>query len=495
MSGVVLALDLGTSSLKAALVPTSGGVLAMASDDLTTTRPATGAAEQDPASWWSATATAVRQLRAAVHPWPDVRAIAVTGQMHGVVLRGADGRVLRPCLTWADERGGRHLHEMATAVDPAEVMRITANPLAAGMSAAKLVWLLRAEPDVWRATRSVLLPKDELRARLTGERATDPSDASGTLLFDVDRQTWSDRLADAWEIDPSVLPPIVPSAADAGQLTSAAGAELGLPPAIPVVTGAGDTTTAALGMGVADPNGTGFLGLGTAAQLLVPTVSPVRDARQRINVIRHATPAGWCAMAATLDGGGALAWLAQLLGLRAGAVDALLAEAEAADPEHGITFISHLSGERTPGMDPSARASFHGLTAAHGRAELARSVLEGVAFALREGLDTLTDLGVAPRTLRMGGGGGQSLVWPRILADVLGRPITLATWPNASLLGAARLADHGVTSVPAGPDEVTVNPDSARQRAADGRYGRYLTLRHEDRLVTSTDGREGQDDY
>lgn len=491
MSDVVLALDLGTSSLKAALVTASDGVLAMAAGDLGTTRTAAGAAEQDPASWWSASVRAVRELRAAVHPWRGIRTIVVTGQMHGVVARGADGRVLRPCLTWADERGGSHLDEMATAVDTAEVLRITANPLTAGMSAAKLVWLRHAEPDTWRATRSVLLPKDELRARLTGEVATDPSDASGTMLFDVDRETWSDRLGDAWEIDPSLLPPIVPSADEAGTLTAAAGLELGLPPGIPVLIGAGDTLTAALGRGVADPDGAGFLGLGTAAQLLVPTAAPVRDARQRINVIRHATPTGWCAMAATLDGGGALAWLAGLVGRRAAAVDALLTEADAADPEHGITFVPHLSGERTPGMDPNARASFHGLTAAHGRAELARSVLEGVAFALREGLDALADLGVAPRALRMGGGGGRSLVWPRVLADVLGRRITLAPARNASLLGASRLAHAIMTTVPAQTDEITVDPDPARQVAADRRYARYLAIRRMDRAPASRDGEGG----
>jgi xylulokinase len=490
MSDVVLALDLGTSSLKAALVSPSGGLLAIASEELTTTRSPAGAVEQDPDSWWTALATAVRQLRTAL-PSRKVRAIVATGQMHGVVLRGADGRTLRPCLTAADERGGSYLPEMASAVDPGEVLRITANPLGAGMSAAKLVWLRHAEPDIWRATRSVLLPKDELRARLTGEVATDPSDASGSLLFDIDRQAWSNRLAEAWEIHPSVLPPIVASAAEAGRLTAAAGTELGLPHGIPVVTGAGDTTTAALGMGVVDPDGTGFLGLGTAAQLLVPTATAVRDARLRINVIHHATPTGWCAMAATLDGGGALAWLARLLGLRPDAVDDLIAEADAADPEHGITFIPHLSGERTPGMDSTARASFHGLTAAHGRAELARSVLEGVAFALREGLDALADLDIAPRTLRMGGGGGRSLVWPRILADVLGLPITLAKAPNASLVGAAALAHRFPQAMPARADEVVVDPDAARQGTAERRYARYLAIRRGDRPRVARDGRGG----
>lgn len=479
VTGAILALDLGTSALKAGLVRTGEGLIAVHAVPYRLARPSAGAAEQDPEDWWTAACRAVGRVREDVGPSNfQPSAVVVTGQMHGVVARDGRGRALRPCLTWADERGERHLEWMKGRVDPAQVLAITANPLSAGMSAAKLVWLRATEPEVWRQTRSVLFPKDELRFRLTGEAATDPSDASGSLLFDAAGGVWSEALTEGWEVDESLLPPIRAAGSEAGPVLRDAAAALNIGAETPVLIGAGDTLCAALGVGVSR-DGVGLLGLGTAAQILAATNEAVVDNEGRLNAFHVAAASGWCSVAATLDGGGALSWFASLLGLADGGLEVLLDEAAHVPiGASRVTFVAHLSGERTPGMDPASRASFHGLGMSHGRGELARAVLEGVAFALREGLEAMRSLDAAPAELRMAGGGGRSDVWRGILADVLGLPITVADIHDSTIVGAALLA----TSVRDGPETLyRIDPDPSRMARYDQVYEGYLEIRRQAR--------------
>jgi xylulokinase len=484
---LILALDLGTSSLKAQGFDESGQALASASAAYPTARPATGAAEQDPDDWWRATGEVIAELRR--QPGfgrSQIAAIGLSGQMHGVVARDAKGRVIRPCLTWADERGGVQLDSLANRVDPAQILGITGNPLNAGFSAAKLDWLRANEPDAWRSVATILFPKDDLRSRLTGEFATDPSDASGSLLLDLGTRTWSKMLTDAWDIDVATLPTILPSAAVAGSLRQRAADELGLEVGIPVVVGAGDTPAAALGLAVdSERDGVGMLGIGTAAQLLVTGPTPMTDPLGRLGALCHAAPDVWCAMAAVLDGGSALAWISSVVGGPDDSIARLLAEAELVPiGAEGLTFLPHLSGERTPGMDASARASFVGLTARHGRAHLVRAILEGVAYSLREGLEVLRDTGIAPTTLRMAGTPAGSIAWVRILADVLGVDIRLSDTVQASARGAGLLAATAVDPAAATAWQETrgrswdvVEPSTAGRTRYDDGFERYLQLR------------------
>lgn len=439
----VLALDLGTSSLKAVAFDPAGTVLGFATAAYPTSRPAALAAEQDPDDWWRAARRVISELRARpTLAGSRTLAIGLSGQMHGVVLHDKHSRVLRPCLTWADERGTGRLDSLASRAERVRVLSITGNPLNAGFSAAKLDWLRSTEPDAWRAATTILFPKDEVRWRLTGEIATDPSDASGSLLLDLSTRMWSEELAAAWEIDTGRLPPILPSAAFAGTVQPGAASDLGLDAGVPVVAGAGDTVAAAAGLAVGTrSDGAGMLGIGTAAQLLVASTAPLIDPHGRLNVLCHALPNAWCSMAAVLDGGGALAWIRAVVGASDEDFGWLVAEAELVPPgAEGLTFLPHLSGERTPGMDASTRASFIGLTARHGRAHLVRAVLEGVAYSLREGLDILGEAGMGPSTLRMAGMPAGSSAWVPILADVLGVGIHLSDVEQASARGAGLLA-------------------------------------------------------
>jgi xylulokinase len=487
----VLALDLGTSSLKGVAFDLTGELLTTASASYPTRRPAPLAAEQDPGDWWTATRAVVAALRTApVLAKARLLAIGLCGQMHGVVLRDAAERVVRPCLTWADERGGERLSDMGARVDPARVLSISGNPLNAGFSAAKLDWLRAGEPATWGAVRSIALPKDELRLRLTGEIATEPTDASGTLLFDLAGRRWSSELLEGWSIDESLMPPVLDSGTVAGVVRPAAADELGLEPGIAVTTGAGDTLAAAAGLGIAHwdggaASGVGMLGIGTAAQVLVTAGAPIIDQQGRLNALCHVHPKAWCAMAAVLDGGGALAWIRSVTGTTDLDFDAFLAQAGRIPPgADGVTFLPHLSGERTPGMNAAARASFVGLSIRHDRAHLVRAVLEGVAYSLREGLDVLREAGIAPAELRIGGTVSGSEIWLRILADVLGVVVQTTSVEQASARGAGLLAAAALD--PTAPSRWaetlsagsrSLEPEPAEQRAYEERYLGYRRVR------------------
>ncbi len=435
----VLGIDLGTSSVKVVLSDPAGTVLAQASRDYPVDRRHPGWAETDPADWWRAIRTAVTEVLAA-HPGADPAGIGLSGQMHGVVLCTADGTPVRPAVLWADARAEAEL-DLIRALPDAVRARL-ANPLSPGMAGPELAWLHRHEPQTVARARWALQPKDWIRARLTGDFAAEPSDASATLLYDVLAQQWDAEVVAALGIRSELLPALLPFAGErAGELRSPAAAELGLPAGIPVSAGAGDSAAAALGSGVLEP-GTVQLTIGTGVQIVTvvptPTLESVADRHQPVtHLYRSATRDGWYAMAAGLTGGQTLDWVRRLLG--AGWAE-LYAAAERGPQEGDPIFLPHLVGERTPYLDTHLRGSWSGLDPRHDRTTLLYSALEGVAFAVADGLDALPGVPPTGRRLRLAGGGTVSPGWRALLADVLDADLHAVDVPGASARGAGLLA-------------------------------------------------------
>ncbi|MDQ6658915.1 MAG: FGGY family carbohydrate kinase [Actinomycetota bacterium] len=435
----LLGIDLGTSSVKVVLTDFAGAVLTQASAEYSVERRHPGWAETDPHRWWRAIESAVAQVLAAI-PGRAPAGIGLSGQMHGVVLCSADGAPVRPAVLWADARAEAELDVYRALPD--DVRSRLANPLSPGMAGPELAWLHLHEPDVVARARCALQPKDWIRARLIGEFAAEPSDASATLLYDVLAQDWDEDIVVAVGIRRELLPPVLPFAgATAGVLRPRAAAELGLPAGIPVAAGAGDSAAAALGSGVLD-KGTVQLTIGTGVQIVTvvhaPTAQSVADRLDPVtHLYRSATRGGWYAMAAGLTGGQSLDWVRRLLG----ADWAELYTAADRGPQEGDPiFLPHLVGERTPYLDTQLRGSWTGLDPRHDRNALLYSALEGVAFAVADGLDALPGVPPTGRELRLAGGGTTQPAWRTLLADVLDARLHAVDVPGASARGAALLA-------------------------------------------------------
>jgi len=476
---VLLGLDLGTGSLKALLMDASGSVLGEGTASYPVRSPHPGWAETDPLDWWEA---CVRAVRTAVgESGASVRALGLSGQMHGVVLSDAAGRPLRPAVLWADTRSSVLL-DRYRGLD-AGLLHKLANPLAAGMAGPSLLWLRENEPEEYRVARWALQPKDWLRLRLTGEALSEPSDASATLLYDMEKDGWSGTVVEALELRESLLPTLVASDAPAGTLGREAAESLGLPAGLTVAAGGGDAAAALLGSGLVE-SGTVQLTVGTGGQILAPKLSPAPDPNRRTHLYRTATaeaPDLWYSMAAVQNAGLALVWVRRLLGVSWKEVYAEAFSVPAG--AEGVIFLPYLSGERTPHLDPEARGAWVGLALFHERGHLLRAALEGVAFALREGLEALEEAGTETSVLRLAGGGTLREPWRQLLADVFGRP--LRPLPdevagNASARGAALLAgiaagvytSAGGTSVlaPEPGEEISPGEDTAVYEAPYARY-------------------------
>lgn len=431
-----LGIDLGTGSCKALLLSRNGTVVAEASNAYAVHTPKPDWAESDPEDWWRAVGEAVRR---AIKGYTDkVLAIGLSGQMHGVVLSDAEGQSLRPAILWAD---GRSLQELQTlrALSPQLQLRL-ANPLVVGMAAPSLLWLKRHEPQVLAKARWALQPKDWLRLRLTGKAHSEPSDASGTLLYDLLADSWAFEVMQALGLRTDLFPTLVRSTEIAGYLGPEAARYLGLPSGVPVAAGAADTAAALLGSGLRV--GEAQLSVGTGAQITVLLAEPKVDPTLRTHLYRAALPGQWYAMAATQNAGLALEWVRAMLGL--GWEQAYAEAAEAPPGSEGLTFLPYLTGERTPHLDPEARGVWAGLSRNHQRGHLMRAALEGVAFSLREGLEALGEAVPPHSPLRLAGGGSTQPFWQQMLADVLGCPLQPNPIPSASGKGAAMLAARAI---------------------------------------------------
>jgi xylulokinase len=407
---ILVGIDVGTSGVKAIAISAEGDVVARAERAYPLSTPRPGWAEQEPEDWWRATEAALADLH--VEP----AGIGLSGQMHGLVVLGADDRPLCPAILWNDQRTGAECAEIEERVGVRRLLELTGNRALPGFTAPKLLWLRAHEPETYARIRHVLLPKDYVRFRMTGERAIDVADASGTLLFDVAERRWSDEMLGALELPREWLPPSHECAE---------------------IAGAGDQAAGALGVGVDRPGPLSVV-LGTSGVVFASLPGYRPDAEGRVHVFCHAVPGGWHAMGVMLSAAGALGWLRDRV--TGGGYDELLREAERWPPgTEGLLFQPYLSGERTPHADPDARAAFVGLELRHDRGALVRAVLEGVAYGLRDSLELLRALGVQAEVGRVSGGGARSELWLRIVASVLGIPLERTAVEEGAAYGAALL--------------------------------------------------------
>lgn len=490
---LILGVDLGTSSLKALVVDERGAIIASATRAYPLHRPHPGWAEQDPTDWWGALIGAIADLHAASVPIERIAAIGLSGQMHGLLLLGAHGSPIALSQSWADTRGQAEAQSIEHTIGRERLLQIAGSPSNTSATAAKLLWMRHHQPDQWRAAAHLLLPKDYLRWRLTGVLATDPSDASGTLLCDLTTRDWSPDLLAALGLPQTLLPPIVESTTITGSLTSSAASATGLPVGIPVVAGGGDTECAAIGMGLVGAEGDAGLALatlGTAGQLFLPVAHPRIDLSARMQTLCHAAPDRWHLMGAILSGASALDWLAHTLGAPGHPIPLHVLLGEAADQPpgaHGLLFLPHLNGTRMPDMNPNASGVFIGLRPEHTRGSLARAVMEGVALALREGLEVAAELGLPVDRVRLAGGANRHSLWTCIQADVFGLPVEQGATEDASAFGAALLASVGLGLFPSldaaaaqlAHPTATIQPDPAAtaRYAALAPIARDLTTR------------------
>ena len=472
---MLLGLDLGTSSVKALLLSEDGYAVGESSASYTVRSPRPGWAESSPEAWWNAVVEATNS--AVGDRGAQVAALGLSGQMHGVVLTDDRGSALRSAILWADARSAEQLAAYRRLDEGAR--RRLGNPLAVGMAGPSLLWLRDHEPDAYTSARWALQPKDWLRLRLTGEVFAEPSDASATLLYDLRSDGWHYPVVETVGLRSDLLAPLVASGSAAGTLTERAAELLGLRAGMPVAAGAADTAAAQLGGGLLRP-GAAQLTVGTGAQIVAPKSSPEPDPHGRTHLYRAAVPDLWYSMAAIQNAGLALEWVRGVLGVP---WETVYEEAFALPPgAEGVAFLPYLSGERTPRFDPGARGAWTGLGLDHGRGHLLRAALEGVVFALREGLEALEEAGTPVPELRLAGGGTTSEPWRRMLADVLGRPLRLlpeAVASVASARGAALLA--GVSSGVYRTAEDALAPDPDRviwpgERAYEEAYARYQEL-------------------
>ncbi len=433
-----LGIDLGTSEVKLLLLDGRGHTIGSAGNTLTLANPQPLWSEQAPADWWTATQAAVATLRAA-HPdeFAQVRAIGLSGQMHGAVLLDAADNVLRPAILWNDGRCHAECAELEAAA-PA-LHAIAGNLAMPGFTAPKLLWVKKHEPDIFARVTSVLLPKDWLRLQLTGDKVSDPSDAAGTLWLDVARRDWSDELLAATGLTRAHMPRLVEASEPSGVLRPELAQAWGLGAEVIVAGGAGDNAASAIGIGATAP-GDGFISLGTSGVLFVVNDRYRPNPASAVHAFCHALPQRWHQMSVMLSAASCLRWFCQLVGQHESALLAELARDDRTVNDRAPLFLPYLAGERTPHNDPFAPGVFHGLKAATTRADCTYAVLEGVAFGLADGLDALRAAGTEVSQLSLVGGGSRSPYWAQLIADVLNVDIVVHAGSEAGgALGAARL--------------------------------------------------------
>ena len=440
----VLGIDVSTTATKAVLVDPSGVVVGIGSAEYGYEVPQPLWSEQDPELWWSGAVAAIRSVLASTGvAGTDIAAIGLTGQMHGAVLLDAADAVLRPAILWNDQRTAAECDAIRAAVGRERLIAITGNDALTGFTAPKLVWVRDHEPDVWRRVAHLLLPKDFVRLRLTGEHALDKADGAGTILFDLAARDWSPVVLGALGIDPAWMPPTFEGPMPTGGVTTSAAAATGLRPGTPVVAGGGDQAANAVGTGVVSP-GTVALSLGTSGVIFAATDRPIFEPAGRVHAFCHAVPDRWHLMSVMLSAAGSLRWFREALAPDLSFADLVEAAGEVPAGSDGLLFLPYLTGERSPHPDPLARGAFVGLTVRHDRRHLTRAVLEGVAFGLRDGLDLMTAAGMpAPGEIRVSGGGTSSALWRQILADVLDAEIATVNTTEGAAFGAALLGAVG----------------------------------------------------
>jgi xylulokinase len=447
---LLIGLDIGTSSAKGVLVDDKGTVIARASGEYPLHVPRPGWTEQDPDDWWH-TAERVLRTLAKKAETPAV-AVGLTGQMHGAVFLDANGEIIRPAILWNDQRTGAACEAIEATVGREKLRRITGNPALTGFQAPKILWLRDNEPDHYARLAHVLLPKDYIRYRLSGTFATDVSDAAGTLLLDLAARDWSDEILTALNIPRDWLPQVFESPHITAEVSHAGAMTTGLATGTPIVAGAGDNAAAAVGGGIVKP-GVALVSIGTSGVVFAHSDTATPDSSGELHCFCHAVPGTYHLMGVSLASGGSLQWFADRIASEEAAVaarlgrnlhDLLAAEADTVPPgADDLYFLPYLAGERTPHMDPNARAAWIGLSLSHDRRHMVRAILEGVAFSLRDSLTRIEAQGVVPERLLLGGGGAHSQVWRKILAAVLNKPVAVQQDQEGPAYGATVLAAVG----------------------------------------------------
>ncbi len=484
----LLGIDIGTSGTKTLICDEDGKVIATALAEHPISTPKPGWSEQNPSDWWDSTIAATKAvLKKAKLKGNDIGGIGLSGQMHGSVFLGDGDKALRPALLWNDQRTGKQCAEIESKTGGrAALIELVANPALTGFTAPKILWVRENEPKVYAKTKHILLPKDFIRFHMTGEYATEVSDASGMLLLDVVNRRWSDKLLSLLEIDKALLPRLHESFEVSGALNAQGARSLGLREGTPVVGGAGDQAAGAVGNGIV-MSGIVSATLGTSGVVFAHADQPTRDPNGRVHTMCHAVPGKWCVFGCMLSAGGSFQWLRNQLGqdevaqARKKKVDPyelLIAGAQRAPGGcEGLFFLPYLTGERCPHPDPSARGGWIGLTARTTRDMLIRSVLEGVTYGMRDALEIMKQMNVAITQVRASGGGARSDFWRQLQADVYQQPIVLTNATEGPAYGVALLAGVG-TGVWTSVEEACKSSIKQSQKVSPNKKAAALYERH-----------------
>ena len=449
-----LGIDVGTGGTRALVMDAQGNVVASASaEHQNFASPRPGWAEQDPRDWWQACGSAVRKvLQTSGVKAEDIQCAGFSGQMHGAVLLDSADEIVRPALIWCDQRSEAQCVELEELFGRDTLIKLTCNPPLTNFTLTKFLWVRETEPQAWARVAHVMLPKDYVRFRLTGERAIDMADASGTLLLDVAHRRWSDEVLTKTCIDKKLLPALFESPEVCGKVSTAGAEATGLRAGTPVVAGAGDQAAGAVGMGIARVGAVSAT-IGTSGVLFASTDRPALDPAGRLHTFCHAIPGRWHVMGVTQSAGLSLRWYRDNFGAASPGVRAkdgrdpydVFAEEAATAPagSEGVLWAPYLMGERTPHLDPNARAALVGLSASHTRAHVIRAILEGVAFSLKDSFTIFDEMRIPVTSIRLGGGGARSPLWRQIQADVYGREVEIVAAEEGAAYGAAILAGTG----------------------------------------------------
>ncbi len=481
----LLGIDVGTGGTRAVLVDRQGAIASSATcEHAPFASPRTGWAEQDPHDWWRAAGSAIRLALANV-PGANVVCVGLAGQMHGAVLLDEKDEVLRPALIWCDQRTQAQCDWLNSKLGERKIIELTCNPALTNFTLTKLLWVRESEPDIWRRFRRVLLPKDYVRFRMSGEHAMDVAEASGTLMLDVAHRRWSQEMMAAAELPMSSLPKLYESPEVCARISDAGAAHTGLKAGTPIVAGAGDQAGGAVGMGIVRAGAVSAT-IGTSGVVFAATDNPAMDPRGRVHTFCHAVPGRWHVMGVTQAAGLSLRWIRDLLKNSGDlSYDELTREAAQVPPgSDGVLWAPYLMGERTPHLDPNTRATLTGLAANHTRGHIVRAVLEGVAFSLKDTFSLFEEMKVPVRNIRLGGGGARSDHWRQIQADVYGHEVEILAAEEGAAYGGALLAGVGAkwwNSVEDACDAVVqvqkrVKPEVAAAKVMNKAYKNYRQL-------------------